>query len=252
MLKKVLIVSAILIFYSFKSNAQVFDFYRAEVSVAYLPSYGRQSEVIEKVNNQISHRGILTIWKHKKSRKKKLKPNYLIEDQIRQLDSLFKVKSFTFKINSNLIDSLKQSTFWKDTYNITDQDIDSFFTRQDTVTLDINDIHISEVDLLSGVLDGIPYYIRIRYKRADKDTVDLAIEGNLYDGVNSLNIAHWLPFYLVNREHPIFSSIAGLNNYFGDERLQNILLRFISWKKTNRFGTESHLLHLQSGISPGM
>lgn len=50
MLKKVFIGLAILLFCSFKLNAQVFDFYRAEISVIYLPSYGSRSEVIEKVN----------------------------------------------------------------------------------------------------------------------------------------------------------------------------------------------------------
>lgn len=212
------------------SVGQKLDFYEFSVVTAYLPSCGSQSEIYLKVDNKVQRGSSAVHWKHcKKTKKRKLPKDESIEKAIDLLDSLNRLEEFTFTINIGLIDSLKARHFWKKTYQITDQDIDNFFSRHDTVTLKLK---VVKQEILEGiVIDGAPYWFDLKLKREGQDTVKYSFTGNFLDGVQTSNIGNWIPMYLTFKEYKLFDSIKLMDEYFNDKKLESILFRFITWTK---------------------
>lgn len=212
------------------STGQRIEYYNFSLVTAYLPSCGSQSEQYLKTNHKTQRKASSVHWKHcKKKKRKNLPEDLAIESAINLFDSLMRLEAFTFSINPALIDSLKSRTFRKQTFKITDTDIDHFFNQQHTVTLKMKTIKQA---LLEGVvIDGAPYSFNLTLKRAGQDTLQYSFQGNFFDGVETENIKSWLALYLTYTKYPLFSSIPLVEDYFDEETLENILFRFIIWTK---------------------
>lgn len=225
-------VVAIVGFLPISLLAQDLNYYDFKFSVAYLPFGGSQSERYFKTGNKVERTYVGTYKKNsRRVKKKKLPIDGNIEKAIYLLDSLCKLKEFTFKINSDLRDSLKSRYMWKKAYNILDEDIDGYFSELNRITLKVNDLPTEFME--TAVLDGAPYLFDLKYTLDNKDTLHYTFNGNLCDEVNTSNIKNWLSIYLTLKRYSIFNSITLFEDYFNNKRLEHIIFRFIVWKKSN-------------------
>jgi len=135
---------------------------------------------------------------------------------------------FTFTINKALIDTIKAHNARARYYKISEVDIDRFFTHGDTVTLDLKDIKLDDSDEMT-VIDGCPYFFKFEIDRLN-DTTMRSFQGNLFNQVDTNNIKNWLPVYVAYRQHAFLTTMP-MEEYFTDENLKYILMRFISWTK---------------------
>ena len=207
-------------------------YYKFSVATGYFPSCGRQSEEYVKYDNEVKRSATSIDWKHcKRVKTRKLPKNDDIENTINLLDSLNRLEEFTFEIKRALIDTLKSRHFWKDTYHISDKDIDDFFSNGNTVTLELDDI---KQEIIEGtVIDGAPYSFELILIREGQDTLKYSFTGNFLDGVQTSNIENWIPMYMAYQENKFFDSIYLVEDYFSDKNLERILFRFIMWTKNN-------------------
>jgi len=207
-------------------NSQIISYYEIYMSVAYLPSCHRQLEIYKKDNGNITHE------LHEQNVKKNIislnDTGIIIEDLILKLDSLFKLDEFIFTVNKTFIDTLKSRVKDKEFYHISNEDIDNFFSRRDTLILKLSDIQKEREEFRSD--DGIDYYIKIEYKKNNQDII-IEFEGDLDNFVLTSNIKNWIPLYLIYKEHKIFKNLEFVDEYFSDNNLENIIWRFISWGK---------------------
>jgi hypothetical protein len=209
---------------------QTIDYYSFSANVAYLPSCGSQTEVYQKTDRRIKHSGTTISWKNcKRLFKSKLTPDPKILEQINYLDSLFRLDEFTITVNTAMIDSLKKWTSWKNEFNVTNLDIDNFFSAGNKVTLKLKEIKAGYNEAI--LLDGAPFSINLTIKRPDQDTIKYVFTGTLDGSILSEEIKYWLPMYLAYQKSKMFNSISLVNNYYSDEKFAGILIRFIAWTR---------------------
>ncbi|MDD3280125.1 MAG: hypothetical protein PHC83_00950 [Bacteroidales bacterium] len=208
-------------------NSQIISYYEIYMSVAYLPSCHVQLEIYKKDNGNITHELHEQNVKCKKNIISLNDTGIIIEDLILKLDSLFKLDEFIFTVNKTFIDTLKSRVKDKEFYHISNEDIDNFFSRRDTLILKMSDIQ-KEKEYRSD--DGIDYYIKIEYKKNNQDII-IEFEGDLDTFVLPSHIKNWIPLYLIYKEHKIFKNLEFVDEYFSDNNLENIIWRFISWGK---------------------
>lgn len=222
----------ILLGFGFKTiKSQVLSYYEIYMSVVYLPGCHRQMEIYKKNNCKITH--------ELRERNETCKENIfslhdtgnIIENLILQLDSLFKLDEFNFTVNKTFIDTLKSRINDKESYHISNEDIDSYFSRGDTLMLKLSDIQKESKEFRND--DGIDYYLKMEYKKNNQDIIIFEFEGDLDNFVMTNNIKNWIPFYLIYKDNQLFNNLNYVNEYFSDRNLESIIWRFITWEKDN-------------------
>jgi hypothetical protein len=226
-MKNTLIILIFFLF-EFQTSAQEIEFYNLSFKADYLPSCVEKTEMFKKSNSQIVHEKFERNDDCMESNIV-LENDSLIEKQINQLDSLFKLKEFTFLVANSFVDSLKARTIYKSIYKVTEKDIDAFFCRGDTITINLKKIRIKKDK--SFIFDGIHYKFELTLKRHNQDTLRYQFSGNLFDIVTQQNIKDWLPMYLIYRKFKLFTSIEFIDNYFLDSNLENYIYWYISVNK---------------------
>ena len=211
---------------------QAIDHYDFSMSGAYLPGGGGRSEGYSKnadIHNHTSSESYHYGKRYRlKQKKRKLKNDLRIETTINQLDSLFRLTTFTFIIDKSIIDSIKVHNNQNKYHKISNADIEKFFSHHDTITLRLKDIQPE--DFQSTVIDGFPYRFNLTFVRPNQKSISYKFEGNFYDGVQTSNIKNWLPIYLAYRQHNFFETMP-MEKYFTDKNSESVLLRFIEWTK---------------------
>ncbi len=205
--------------------AQTIVSYELSLSCMYLPGGDGRNEIYSLINNERSHKAEEIQGEKFKNTSKKLVSDAHIENTILQMDSLFGLTVFTFRINPALIDTIKAENARNRYYKIPEADIDRFFSRGDTVRLDLKDIKPDSLEMT--VIDGCPYFFKFEADRS-KDTTIRSFQGNFFDQVQTDNIKNWLPVYLAYRQHTFFTTMP-MKEYFTDENLKYVLIRFIEW-----------------------
>lgn len=226
-MKNTLILFVFFLF-EFQITAQNIEFYNFSFNANYLPTCCKKTEVFKKSKKEVVHQKIERNDDCIESNLV-LENDSLIEMQINQLDSLFKLKEFTFIVANSFIDSLKSRTLYKSTYKITDKDIDAFFCRGDTITINLKNKRVKKNK--SFVLDGISYQFELTLKRQNQETLRYQVYGNLFEIVTQKNIKDWLPMYLIYRKYKFFKNIEFIDNYFLDSNLENYIYWYISVNK---------------------
>jgi len=211
-------------------KSQIISYYEMYMTVGYWPSCHRQLEIYKKDNGNITHELHERNVKCKKNIISLNDTGIIIEDLILKLDSLFNLDEFIFTVNQTFIDTLKSRVKYKEVYRISNEDIDNFFSRTDTLIRKISDIQEEEEYRTD---DGIDYYIKIEYKKNNQDII-IEFGGDLEIFVQTSNIKNWIPLYLIYKEHKIFKNLEFVDEYFSDKNLENIVCRFISWGKEKR------------------
>ena len=213
------------------TQGQSIDHYAFSLTGMYLPGGGGRSEIYSKSKNKLEHIASESYHgkHHKSSRKKKrLKNQTQIENTITQLDSLFHLTEFKFTIKKSIIDSIKEQNNWNRYDQLSNDEIEHFFSHGDTVALNLKDI---KPEVFEGtVIDGYPYWFDLKIKRPHQDSIEYKFEGNFRDGVQTSNIKNWLPVYLAYRQSSFFNTMP-MEAYFTDKNLVNVLIRFIQWTK---------------------
>jgi len=202
-----------------------------ELSMSVLHSgYSMEKEWYSKINNERVHRSNKILFDIDEKLIEKNRDKDSLEDtQIERIDSLFKLQQFKFTVSRSVIDSITNYVTFNNNIGITQHDIDNFFSNNNTVSLNIDDI---QREKLLFVIDGTNFSIDLTIKRIGKDTLFYELyRGNLDDGVRAENIYKWIPTYLFIRENKVFDAFDWKDQYFSDENLQHVLMKFILWNK---------------------
>ncbi len=214
---------------------QTIDNYKLSLSGIYLPGGGGRSEIYSKSNGKLDHKASEiqhgrrpNKWKQKR---RTIKNDLQIEATINKLDSLFRSTEFKFAINRSIIDSIKARNDRNEFYKIPSAEIEQFFSKGDTVMLNLKDIKQAEFE--GFVIDGYPYTFDLIIMRPNQDSITYKFHGNFYDGVETSNIKNWLPVYLTYREKRFLETMP-MGKYFTDENLKDVLIRFIRWTSVTK------------------
>jgi len=203
------------------------EYYDISISVANPPGWGHRSEWYLKTNDTAVHKISKIDYDEKRTTTETTVREELSEKQINQFDSLFRLQEFRFKVSKKVIAAIKKDAHW---YNLNDSDISNFFEKGDTVHLEMSDIPKDTLSIFT--LDGAPFSIVYKMKRAGQDTVQYKVEGNFVStSISNEEIQNWLAVYLYYKQNRIFSSVKEMNSFYGDKMLPRILFRFIKWRK---------------------
>jgi hypothetical protein len=196
-----------------------------------MPAGGFSQETYEKQQNKLFHFSeSLSYKKPKKIVKVKLPNDQTFELEIKELDSILKLSTFTFPVSSVLIDDMKGDTKAKKYYQLQDLDIDDFFGKKKAITIALSNIKPDTLDEFT-VYDGRPFTFYFVYKIANQDTTKFKYFGNFDDGVKAKNIKDWLPLYLLINKHRLFSTNKHVTEFFDDKHFISVLFRFIDWSR---------------------
>lgn len=220
----------VLIFLSTIVEGQQLVFFKFYSKVSFMPTGGFKKETYQMVDNKLNHFTETLSYKNPTKTIKKIltkDANYI--NEINDLDSLIKLKSFTLTVDSSLILQLKSDTFSKQFYKIENLDIDNFFGNKKTITLSLSDIKPDTLDSYT-VYDGRPFTLYFVFKRNLQNITELNYSGNIDDGVKAKDIKYWLPTFLLITKYKLFSTNNHINDFFDDRNLRSILFRFIKWQ----------------------
>jgi hypothetical protein len=193
----------------------------------YLPSGGLWSEEFVK-ENHITMRNTVyrENWQKEAECKSTLLTDEAIQRSINVLDSLMKLNQILIAFDSSLIKLMKDYRIGVYPMDVSIEKIDLFFKNKDFITLDL--LNLPEFPKPPIILDGIPFEVKLNFKRLYADTISYELVGNLYGQIEPSNIRNWLVFYLTFKDNPVFSSEYLKNEYFSKERLAEVLLRFVA------------------------
>lgn len=85
------------------------------------------------------------------------------------------------------------------------------------------------LDQLTSVIDGAVFIISLDLIDG-KDTTNYLYQGNYFDGVEDTQVKNFLLYYDLKYKYDIFSNLW-INQYFTDENLYGIILRYIAYKE---------------------
>lgn len=211
-------------------QAQPIQFFEFTVSTANVPGGHKQTEKYLKAQHKTKRSSNIVHWKN---RRKTIRKNLPVEQNIHQvismLDSLIQLSVFKVYITPGFIDTLKTRENLKSAYRISNRDIDRFFSKKDTLILNLNRIEQNITE--SFIIDGLPFRFILKIQHSEKDTNRFEFSGNFLDDVPAGSIRKWLPMYLTYRKHPFFSTIKPMATYFSDRNFENMLFRFIASAK---------------------
>ena len=209
------------------ASGQPVKYFKFHTRVSFMPAGGFKQEIYEMQQNRLFHFSeSLSNKQPKKVVKIKLPNDYAFELEIKELDSLLKLSTFTFPVSSFLINNMKSDTQSKKYYQLQDLDIDNFFEKKKSVTMSLSSIKPDTLDEFT-VYDGRPFTFYFDYKMANQDTTKFKYFGNFDDGVKTKNIKDWLPLYILINKYKLFSTNKYVTDFFDDKHFNSVLFRFI-------------------------
>jgi hypothetical protein len=216
---------------SMMASGQQVEYFKFYSRVSFMPSGGFKKETYEKKQNRLFHFSENLSYKQpKKVVKTKLPNDQAFESEVKVLDSLLKLDSFTFSVGGFLIDNMKGDMKTKKYYQLQDLDIDNFFENKKSVTISLNDIKPDTLDEFT-VYDGRPFTFYFAYKMMKQDAIEVNYFGNFDDGVKTKNIKDWLPLYILINKYKLFSTNKYVTEFFDLKHFSSVLFRFIDWNR---------------------
>ena len=213
------------------TSGQQIEHFKFYSRVSFMPAGGFKKETYEKKKNRLFHFSENLSYKQpKKIFKVKLPTDHAFDLEIRELDSLLKLGTFTFSIDTFLIGNIKADTKAKKNYQLQDLDVENFFEKKKSITLSLNDVKPDTLDEFT-VYDGRPFTFYFAYKRPNQDTIEFKYFGNFDDGVKAKNIKDWLPLYILINKYKLFSTNKYVTGFFDNKHFISVLFRFIDWNR---------------------
>jgi hypothetical protein len=221
---------SVLLHVSMMASGQI-EYFKFYSRVSFMPAGGFKKETYEMQKNRLFHFSETLSYKKPKEIIKTVLPNdKKFELEIKDLDSLLKLKMFSFSADSNLADNLKGDKIEKEYYHLQDKDIDNFFKGKKSITMSVIDIKLDTLDEFT-VVDGSPFAFYFAFKIANQDTTEFKYFGNLDDGIKTKNIREWLVMYIVIKKYKLFSTNKYMTEFFDDKHFNSVLFRFINWNR---------------------
>ena len=214
--------------FSKATSAQEFEYFGLSFFSTYGASTQFQTEWCKKENDTIVRQGAIRMTGDSVNYFT-LTPEDDIEAKINYLDSLLRIEVYTIDLPDGFSDSLKKSMDLKARFQITDDEIDRFIQSDGTILIDTRIIR--NIPAERSFSDGHPYWIVLQVKRPGQDTIKYGITGNFSDEVLVQNISGWIPFYLASKKYSYFYKMEDATEYFDDEYLESVVMRYISWTR---------------------
>lgn len=120
-------------------------------------------------------------------------------------------------------------------YSLDYSNLIKYIGSNDSLKIEIKEFNTDyskTMDAISSVIDGAPFWISLKLRFRNSDTLKYEYIGNLCNGVEDTRVDEFLIFYHIYKDFHLFK-YSPMDKYFTKENLYKVILRYIAYKENS-------------------